>query len=201
MKDKAVVGCLSLIAMFVLLTGWDTTRARPLGLAMPSFAKEEVIVKAKAYTSDESKANLRRDLLDRGYQPIEVSIQNNSAKSYVFSADSISLRCADPKDVAFKVSSRAIPRAIAYKIASTLFWPFVIPSTIDSIKTLKAHQLMKQDFRAKSIKDYDELITPYSTISRILFVKEKDVQKEFTVSLIDKQSEILTNYRCELQEG
>jgi hypothetical protein len=196
MKNKVVIGFLTFATMLLVLTGWDKYSLNSLPVQTASFIKEEVIVTAKAYTADESELNLHKDLLSRGYRPIQVSVQNNSSKSFAFSAASVSLRLTNPKDVALKVSTESIPRAIAYKIASTLFWPLFFPSTVDSIKTLKAHQLMKRDFRAKSIKDVDEVITPYSTVTRVLFVKEKDFHEKFTVSLIDKDTKVLTNYRC-----
>lgn len=198
MKDSAIIRMLTLFVMVLVLTGWDSYRATALPMELPSFIGNEVHVVAIAYTKQECKANLHRDLLDRGYRPIQVTVQNNTSHLYSFSEESVSLRCTHPRHVALKVSAKAIPRAIGYKIASFLFWPFMIPSTIDSLRTYKAHKDMKKDFTAKGIKEKEEVILPYSTISRILFIKEKDFQEDFTVSLIDKKSEELTNYRCHL---
>jgi hypothetical protein len=198
MKDSAIIRMLTLFVMVLVLTGWDSYRASSLPMEIPSFISNQVIVVAKAYTKEECKANLHRDLLDRGYRPIQVTVQNNTSRFYSFSEESVSLRCTHPRHVALKVSARAIPRAIGYRVASFLFWPFMIPSTIDSIRTYKAHKDMKKDFTAKGVKEKEEIILPYSTVTRILFIKDKDFQEDFTVSLMDFKTDELTNYRCHL---
>jgi hypothetical protein len=85
--------------------------------------------------------------------------------------------------VALKVTKSAIPRGIAYKIASFFFWPFMIPSTIDSIRVLSHHSSLKRDLMAKSMKE--EIVAPYSTFHRVLFVPEKEFKENFKVTLID----------------
>ena len=84
------------------------------------------------------------------------------------------------------VTKSAIPRGLAYKIAGFFFWPLLFPGTIDTIKTYKSHKALKKDFTAKGIKD--EVIAPYSTFNRVIFVPLKQYKKNFTVTLVDQET-------------
>ncbi len=137
----------------------------------------------KTFTAEESKIYLNRDVTDRGYQAVHVTIQNNTASSFKVSPDNVSLPLAKPKDVAMQITKSALPRYVGYKIAGFLFWPFMIPGTIDSIKTYKTHQMLKKDFASKALKE--ETILPFSTVHRILFVAEEEYSSEFSLTLID----------------
>jgi len=174
-------------SFLLVLTSWN---AHKINLLKPQvqispFGPEEgkLIVTAKAYTHEESKIYLQRDLVDRGVQPLEVTIQNNTDKKYSVTASSVDLPRIDPKKVAFKVTKSAIPRSVAWKIASFLFWPLSIPGTIDGIRTWHNHQLLKKNFNAKSFKD--EVILPFSTMHRVLFVPQDKFKTNFDVTLID----------------
>ncbi len=145
------------------------------------YAEEGVYVSYKPYTSDESKVYLNRDLVSRGYQPIQITIQNNTPHPYSLSPEEVTLPLAKSKHVAMSVTKSAIPRAIAYKIAGFLFWPFLIPGTIDSIRTFRTHLELRRDFAAKSIKK--ETIPPYATLHRVLFVPLKDYHPHFSLTL------------------
>jgi len=151
---------------------------------MPFHPKEKgVDVQLRTLTAEESRALLGHDLPSKGVQPLQVTIQNNSPETYRFSPEGIDLANIDPRDVAKKVRKAAIPRMIGFKILGMLFWPFMIPGTIDSIHTFHSYKLLKKDYRAKAVKD--EVIPVYSTFNRILFVPVEDFRNEFTVTLVD----------------
>src|SRR3972149_3641022 len=91
-------------SFLLVLTSWN---AHKINLLKPQvqispFGPEEgkLIVTAKAYTHEESKIYLQRDLVDRGVQPLEVTIQNNTDKKYSVTASSVDLPRIDPKKVA-----------------------------------------------------------------------------------------------------
>lgn len=154
------------------------------------FVKEDkgVYVAYKPYDNKDSKKYLDRDLVSRGFRPVQITIQNNSAALYLFSTEGCSLKVAKPSSVAWSITKSTIPRAIGYKIAGFLFWPFMIPGAIDSIRTFRTHVNLTNDFYAKSIKEDDELILPYSTVHRIAFVKEKDYHEDFRISVINQET-------------
>lgn len=155
---------------------------------------EGVTVVAKAYTSEESKQFLGKDLSSQGIQPVQLTIENNTSKFLNISPDNVTLPTVSSRSVARKVMNGSIPRSIAFKVAGFFFWPFMIPGTIDSIRTYHAHKMMKKDFSAKSIRN--ETILPYSTLNRILFVPMNEIKQYFTVTLLDPDNNRNLTYQA-----
>ncbi len=192
LKKHLLLGLAALAGIFLLTTGFDRQKIHPLKAVtselLPSFSLEEtrVLVAAKAMTAADSKRNFGHDLISRGVQPLQLTIQNNTSNEYSLCPSSVDLPRIDASKVAFKVTKSAIPRAIGYKIAGFLFWPLIIPGTIDSIRVMAHHNKLKKDLMAKSMKD--EVVAPYSTFNRVLFVPEKEFQETFKVTLIDLET-------------
>jgi len=147
--------------------------------------------------SDESKQNFGHDLISRGVQPLQLSIQNNTSNEYSLCPSSVDLPRVEASKVAFKVTKSAIPRGIAYKVASLFFWPFMIPSTIDSIRVFSHHRSLKKDLMAKSMKE--EIVAPYSTFHRVLFVPREEFKETFKVTLIDLDTLKPTEFNTTIQ--
>jgi hypothetical protein len=183
------MGLLGLMMIFLVVTGWEHDQFHPLkpvaAELLPNFSLNDrkVNIIAKAMNPDESKQNFGHDLISRGVQPLQLSIQNNTPNQYSLCPSSVDLPCVEASKVAFKVTKSAIPRTIAYKAASLFFWPFMIPSTIDGIRVLSHQRSLKKDLVAKSMKD--EVIAPYSTFHRVLFVPKEELKENFKITLID----------------
>lgn len=178
-----------LACVFIFSTGWQRHQLHPLkpvaSELLPVFSIKDrgVAIIARAVTAEESKRYFGHDLVSRGVQPLQLMIQNNTSNEYSLCPSSIDLDRVEAGKIAFKVTKSAIPRAIAYRVASLLFWPFAIPSTIDSIRVMTHHNNLKKDLKAKSVKD--EIVAPYSTFHRILFVPVTKFKDVFKVTLID----------------
>jgi hypothetical protein len=196
-------GLLALLSIFILTTSWQRYQSHPLAPVgaelLPNFSLDHtyVTVVAKAMSSSESKQNFGHDLVSRGVQPLQLSIQNNTSNEYSLCPSSVDLPRIEPSKVAFKVTKGAIPRGIAYKIASFFFWPFMIPSTIDSIRVLSHHKHLKKDLMAKSMRD--EVVAPYSTFHRVLFVPKDAFKQTFKVTLIELDSLESTEFNTTVQ--
>ena len=178
------------IGLFSILTHWDSYKMENwpalIGNNQALSDKEHVQIAAKSFTVEESKKYLQRDLISRGYQPVQITIQNSTPNAFSISRGSVDVESATAGSVARKVMHSTIPRSIAYKIAGFIFWPFAIPGTIDSIRTLKAYKNLKKDFVSKSMKK--EIIAPYSIYNRVVFVPSDQFKESFDVTLIDLES-------------
>lgn len=193
MKIKKSIFFISgLIALFGLLTPWNTHKVsnmptvETLGAETTFLRSNTLQVVAKAYTPEESTKFLNKNLLRKGYQPVQITIQNNSSQEYSLSSGSVDLPTASPSKVTIKLMQSAIPRGIAFKIASFFFWPFMVPSTIDSIITMKTYQSIKNDLQSKLVKQ--EVVAPYSIYNRIVFVPIDEFKDSFDITLIELQS-------------
>lgn len=205
LKKHLPLGLAALAGVFLLTTGFERHHIHPLKPIstemLPCFSLEEtkVVVVSKAMTPDDSKRNFGHDLISRNVQPVQITIQNNTANEYSLCPSSVDLPRIDASKVAFKVTKSSIPRAIGYKIASLFFWPFMIPSTIDSIRVMSHHQKIKKDMMAKSVKQ--EVVAPYSVYNRVLFVPKDKFQKSFKVTLIDIESLQATEFQTTVESA
>lgn len=147
--------------------------------------EKELMVSARIYSREESQQFLHLDLERKGYIPVEITIQNQGDHAYAISAASTAMSSAKPSEIAWKVTKGAIPRGIGLKIFSFLFWPFMIPSTIDSIYTFKTHKSIVKVLTAKGFKEKDEIVLPYSLVKRVLYIPEASFYATFSVSLED----------------
>jgi hypothetical protein len=192
LKKYLPLGLTALAGVFILTTGFDRNQIHSLKSVsvelLPTFSLEEsrVLVAAKVMTPEESKRNFGHDLISRGVKPLHVTIQNNTSNEYSLCPSSVDLPRIDASKVAFKITKSTIPRAIGYKIASFFFWPLMIPGTIDSIRVMAHHKKIKKDMKGKSMRE--EVVAPYSTFNRVLFVPEEKFLETFKVTLIDLET-------------
>lgn len=189
---KSIIILASLIAVFGLFTPWSNYKSSKWPTiatlnAEDTFLRSDTLhIVAKAYTPEESKKYLRKDLVSKGYQPVQITIQNNSANEFSLSSGSVDLPTAEPSKIASKMMHSAIPRSLALRAASLVFWPFIFPSTIDSLVTLKNYKLLKHDLQSKLVKK--EVVAPYSIYNRVVFVPVSEFKGSFDVTLIELNS-------------
>jgi hypothetical protein len=175
----------ALFAIYFFLTESEAHRPSPptyIGSMVEPFRHEGLYIEARAYNARDSETYLSRNLLSKGYQPVQLTIQNNTGKTYFLSKNGVDLPAASAQKVSSYVIKHYIPRSIAMKVASFFFWPFVFPSVVDTIVTWRHHAHMKEDYMAKTLKEQEPLI-PYSTTHRILFVPRGDYSDHFTLHL------------------
>jgi len=172
-------------SLFLICASWKPTPIPAVFKEDLTMEDKKLQVAAKAYTSAESRHILQTDLLDMGYIPVEVTIQNQGDHAYGISMASTAMSSARPKDVAWTYTKAGIPRAIGWKILSWVFWPFTIPSTIDSIHSFKQHRSLVKVLTAKGFKEVDEVVLPYSLVKRLLYIPKGSFYDTFSVSMED----------------
>jgi len=181
----------AIFSLFFFISTFHSYRSHTpcfIGSMVEPFKEKGVHIAAKAYNSEECSQYLDRNLISKGYQPIQITIQNNTSKKYFLSSHGLDTPIKTPHQVASHISASAIPKSIALKVAGFVFWPLMIPSAIDSIFTIKSHLNMKHDYYAKSIKPEEETLIPYSTVHRIVFVEQEKYQETFTLYLKEEKN-------------
>lgn len=175
-------------AVMILLAGCASYESQPLSnltfeTVPTAQKKEEIVAVAKTFDKSECKKYLDRDVIAEGYQPVQLFIQNNSDKSYLFSLNRMSLPFARSEEVADKVHTSTVGRAVGYGAAALIIWPFAIPAVIDGVKSAQANDNLDLDFSAKTARD--QTIAPHSHMNKIVFVPRGQYQQQFTVTLVD----------------
>lgn len=182
---KSILSLL-IASSFFFIANFENHRAEPprfIGSIVEPFNQEGIYIQAKAYDAQDSKTYLSRDLLRRGFQPIQVTIQNNTSRTFYLSNQGLDLPNATAHTIASRISREAIPRAVIFKVIGFFFPPFLVVGTVDGIVTVHAHFKMKNDYHAKSIKDTEKPLLPYSTVHRVIFVPNKEYTGEFNLYL------------------
>lgn len=195
MKTKLFSSVVISSAATLFLTGCASYNAASLNSLSPevffqssaSGKKEDVVIAAKVFNKMDCKRYLDRDVLNKGYQPLQLCIQNNSDKSYAFSLNRISLPCVRSEEVAEKVHTSTIGRVLGYGIPGLLIaWPLVIPSIVDGIKSSEANEMLDSDFSSKTARD--QIISPYSQFNKVIFVPKGEYQSSFVITIVDLES-------------
>ncbi len=152
--------------------------------------EQEVVVLAKAYNKADCKRYLDRNVISKGYQPVQIFIQNNSDKNYHFSPDRISMPYATSDEVAEKVHTSTVARVTAYGVASFFVFPLIIPAIVDGLKSSEANASLDNDFAAKTARD--QVIYKHSHFNKLIFVPVSSYQPYFNITLVDDASQVKT---------
>jgi hypothetical protein len=180
---------LTLLLVFVHLTACASYKPATLDPLQPAFAPysetvDDVTLSVKCFSSSDSKRFFDDDLIEKGFQPIQISILNESDKALLFSAQGIRLPLASPEEVAEKCHTSTVGRATSYGVAGLIIWPLLIPAVVDGIGSSKANTKRDQDFSDKSVQN--AVISPYGSYNRVIFVPNSSYQNSFEVILVKK---------------
>jgi len=182
----------AILSSALLLSGCASYRATALNnppemiLSSPACKSNEIFIAAKKYTMHDCNKYLDRDVIANGFQPIQLYIQNNTNRSYIFSSSRVSLPCANSYEVANRVHTSTVGRAAGYGVASLVLWPLIIPAIVDGVKSANANDALDRDFFIKTASD--QMINPYSYFNKIIFVPKTQYCSTFNITLIDVSS-------------
>jgi hypothetical protein len=151
-----------------------------------SWDQSDIVVVAKAFNKGDCKRYLDRDVIAEGYQPVQLYIENNSDKNYIFSLSRVSLPCAAPEEVAEKVHTSTVGRATGYGVGALFLWPLAIPAIVDGVKSSQANDALDIDFSSKAARD--QIIQSHSYFNKLLFVPTNEYQPSFNLTLMDQKS-------------
>lgn len=166
----------------------------PSGYVLSKDNEDQVYIEAKALNFEETGDYAHRDLMKRGYQPILLQIDNTSPFSYELRRDLADIHTAGAKRVVREIGKSAIPRKVAFQVLGFLFWPLSIPGTIDSVRTWNQEYKLNVELSAKTLKPEGEIIPPYSSLSRLLFVRKDLIKESFQLSLFNLEHDHFEDY-------
>ncbi len=190
-----------LISLTLLAFGCASYQASPLTTlsteTIETSRSDDVVVLARAFDRSDCRTYLDRDVIGEGYQPVQIYIQNDSKKSFAFSLNRLSLSCARPEEVAEKVHTSTVGRAVGYGVGALFIWPLAIPAIVDGIKSSKANDALDTDFNAKTARD--GIIFPHSHVNRLIFVPVNQYQPSFELTLIEQDTQKARSFNVAVQ--
>jgi hypothetical protein len=206
-KNKLFISFLALTISFTSCASYHAAPLSAPDIIQLTPRQEEVSIISQTFTKKDCRKFLDRDVLSKGYQPVQIYIHNNSDKYYAFSPNDITLPIVSPEEVAKKVHTSTFGRVAGYSAGAMVLWPFAIPAAIfvcplvilpiailpavpavvDGIKSSQANTALDHDFLAKAA--HDQTIAPYSHFNALIFVRTKDYRDSYTLTLIDQSSQ------------
>lgn len=181
---------ISVFIVLVSLTGCARYCAHPLNRLpndVSTFEQKQAIsFSYKIFSSSDCKRFLDRNVINKGYRPIHITITNSSDRFLYISRSQFSFPCAPYRNVAEKVHSSTAKRAVGYGIVGLFIWPFLVPALVDGLGSAEANKKLDFDFKHKSLKN--QIITPFSTINGLIFVPVESFNPEFGFVLIDNET-------------
>ncbi|MEX0672097.1 MAG: hypothetical protein WD068_01965 [Candidatus Babeliales bacterium] len=175
----------------VCLLGCASYSARPLDRITSTIVNREteqsILFSHKVFNKSDCKKYLDRNVIAEGYQPIQITLINNTKKRLYISKESFSFPCIDPQEVAYKVHTNTTKRAVSYGIGG-LFIPILfIPAIVDGVGSSRANEQLDRDFIAKTISN--QVVSPYGIINSLIFVPVSCFNHDFTLVVKDFDSD------------
>ena len=193
-----------LLMLPIFLTSCASYKARPLDTLSFNFEAplDNVYTSCKAFTKEDSNRYLGKNVLSRGYQPVQISIRNDSNDAFYLPVTGVSLPVVDPEviaeDLQYSTTARTVAMTGAGIVGANLI---AIPSVlvlgplgvlaplamlvaapvVTGVKSSQANQQMEHDYNKKGAKDV--YISPHSTVNMLLFVPEDQYHPDFTITL------------------
>jgi hypothetical protein len=148
--------------------------------------KEKLLFAHRVYNKADSERYLGRNILAAGYQPIQLTITNQTRRNLLFSLNNISLPCVNQEAVKNLVYTSTTARALGYGIPALFIWPFIVPAVVDSIWSSDANKQLDVDYNTKSSEE--QTLKPGETLNGVIFVPLCEFRNTFTITLLDVEN-------------
>jgi hypothetical protein len=153
----------------------------------------------RTFSASDCRKYLGRNMIRKGYQPIQITFINNTDRYFVISKRGLSFDCVRTKAVARSMHFNTTGRVVGYSILGLFIWPFIIPAIVDGIGAAKANKTMDADFTEKALSK--QVVEPHTTVNGIVFVDADagfDDEFTFTVSDINHNQYVLSTEKPEV---
>ncbi len=204
MKSFNIVALSVIGASLLFISGCAKYQAKPLsrlGCITPNAQSQEdtVSLAYRVFSKKDCQYYLDRDVIAQGYQPVHISLCNNTDRTFTLNLDNFSLPCVDYQIVANSVHTSTAKRAASYGIGALFIPILIVPAVVDGLGSSEANQQLDLDFERKSL--HTQIINPFTTVNGLIFVPVKDFNPSFSVSLHDvtnKKNLVLAsnNFSC-----
>lgn len=185
MQLKSIALNLLSIVLLVGLSGCARYRAKSLKSITKSSTKAQTVsFSYRIFTPSDCQKYLGRNVIRKGYQPIQITFVNNTDRYFTISKRGLSFDCSSTKEVARSLHFNTTGRAVGYGVLGLFLWPFIIPAIVDGIGSAKANKQMDADFADKVLSK--QIVEPHTTVNGIVFVDaDGEFDEEFTFTVAD----------------
>lgn len=181
----------SFLSMLLFLVGCASYQARGLTALEPDEVKEYkeaegLKIGCKAFTEDDCFQYLDRNILELGFQPVQLTFFNSSKESYFFSTEKLSLPCVSTKAIKDCMYTSTVGRVTGYTLGSLIIPPLFIAAVVDGILSFNSNQKIDMDLSLKAKQDF--IIPPGCYHKVLFFVPKNSYKSNFSFTLVESAS-------------
>jgi hypothetical protein len=210
--------CISLSLAFILiLSGCASNKDALLQTVMPVFPPysetiDDVTLSCKTLSKEECKQIFDQNIIQKGYQPVLISIKNDTKRHMFFSSQEVSLPVCSPQEVTTKLNTYGadwspVPTGLSNGIGNAgpgilILLPFAIVGALAENAAEGVSQMNAETDRTFNELNSDNLlIKPNAEHSGIIFISKGDFKDSFFVNLVDKESNEKIKYHVKGLKG
>lgn len=218
MKKKFFYHLTAFLLLIVFTVSCTSYKAEPL-IALPIEERpHQVAAAAKAFNKQESKRYLDYNFLNKGFQPIQIYLKNNTDNTYVFSPDDLLVPTVDIDTITDWASSLT---ALKTGVAAFLAFPLCIYGLIAGVATssgeifygslaaavlvpvgvssnsISANKERGNDYMAKHLKK--TILSPGKVLNGLIFVLLKNSPPSIFIDLVDVKNNAVERLNVKVQ--
>lgn len=134
-----------------------------------------VTLHAKAIAENECRNPYEKKALEEGYQPIEITISNNSSTDVAYTAESLKVATVSAQEIARSMTND--DRAVTWSVGAFLLWPMVA-SAKESL----------EDVGGQLAQAVLEIVPAKQTKKGLIFIPKDEYNGVFNVTLTETKS-------------
>ena len=185
-KIVSFIGVVALLG----LSGCAHYRGRPLRKlavnACPQAKEQFIALNHQIFNESDCCRYLDRNVIAKGYQPVQITFVNNTERCFNISKKSLSFTCVPTEEVARSVYTSTVKRAVGYGVAGLFLWPLLIPAVVDSIGSAEANEKLYLDFMRKTLRS--QTMQPFTMTNKLVFAYLVDFDEKFSFTAVDTQT-------------
>jgi len=164
----------------------------PVEFSVEKGKTEKVFVSWKIFDRKDSETYLGRDLIAKGYIPVQMTIINDSRDPMYLNSNNFSIPLPSTNQVAEKVHTSTAGRVIGWGAPGLLVWPLLIPAIYDGICSQEANSSLDTDYLEKTVKEH--VIQPHTCFNGVVFVPEQQFGQPLEMYLVNQRTSEKLSY-------
>ncbi len=139
----------------------------------------------KIFTKADCKNYLgRKKIIRKGYQPVQITLVNNTGHSFKFSLGAFSFPCVSIEEMAQIMDFSTTKRMVGWGVGSLFVSKtFLLPTAIEGTVSGKESAKLQKDFIKKGLSN--TVVKPYDVLNGIIFVEKRFFNPHFSFTLRD----------------
>jgi hypothetical protein len=181
-----------------LLTLTSCAKYKPHSLTKPTnpvIQKNNIKTTAQRLSAADCRYYFSRNVLKKGYQPVQLYVKNQSNQTVVLDTSSINMQLENKDHVASRLHLDTTQRVVGWGIGGLFLWPLLIPAAVEGINTPQANKSLDEDFESR-VLDMNSKITikPQATLNSVFFVRKENISDKLHFDLKNTKTKIVTNF-------